>query len=132
MRARTQLVYALAALLLVGAFGASVAVAGKTATRVTIDGVDYGGGTTATYAGHVKSRKDRCIEGRRITLIHDSDPPFTIGETKTDENGDWEITGNVPPKSNDNLIVKVAKKGKCRGDRSRYDFYDLSGATARS
>ena len=131
MRHRTPLVYAFVAILAVGLVAAGTAAAGKrVSTHVSIDKVEpVENSSQAKYSGHVKSRKGKCLKGRKITLIHDSDPPFTIGETTTDEDGNWSITGNVPPSADDDkLIVKASKKGKCKSDSRNYRFSELPGA----
>ncbi len=73
-----------------------------------------------TYEGKVRSTK-RCKGGRKVTLIHDSDPPFTIGVTRTDEFGKWKIDGPVPP-TGDRVIVKVSKTAKCEGAKATYEI----------
>jgi hypothetical protein len=131
MRLRTQLVCASVAILAVSLVGAGTALAVKKAsTQVFIDRVDpVADPAKAKYSGRVKSNKNKCLKGRKITLIHDSDPPFTIGEAETDAKGKWEITGNFPgDPSDDKLIVKVSKKGKCKGNDRSYRFYELPGA----
>ena len=108
---------------------AAVASAG-TKTKVFIDRVDPAvGGLQAEYKGHISSKKDKCLGGRKITLIHDSDPPFEIGTAETDDDGNWTITGNYPgDPRDDELTVTVAKDGKCKGKSNDYNFYSLPGA----
>ena len=131
MRRRTPLVYALVAILAVGLVGAGSAAAGKKfKTQVSIDRVDpVADPAKAEYKGKVKSKKGKCLKGRKITLVHNSSPPFTIGETETDDDGNWTITGYFPQDpSDDKLTVTVSKKGKCKGNSRDYRFYELPGA----
>lgn len=109
--------------LLVALVAAGPAVAGKAKTRLEVNQPkvmhDF-----AEYSGKVKSKRARCEKGRRVTVIHDSDPPFTIGETETDENGNWKLTGPYPPSANDDtIIVKVASNRKCKSAKVVGDFY---------
>lgn len=106
---------------------ATTAEAGKTTTELgPVDIVKGSGSPTATYSGKVKSSK-RCRKGRKVTLIHDSDPPFVIGEATTDKNGKWKITGPYPPSSDDDrIIVKVSGNEACKGAKGFFNFYDES------
>lgn len=125
MRTRTLAVavIALLAVLLV----AGQAQAGKAETELTGVEVETStGSANATYSGKVKSKR-KCRKGRKVTLIHDSDPPFVIGETTTDKNGKWEITGPYPPNPNDDrIIVKVSGNEACKGAKGFFNFYDES------
>jgi hypothetical protein len=110
----------LAAMLLAGP-----ALADKAKTRIGDVEIEVvGPPPEAKYSGAIKTAK-RCRKGRRVKLIHDSDPPFTIGETTTDENGNWSITGAYPLDSGDDrIIVKVSKSKRCKGATGSFDFYD--------
>ena len=116
MRAKTTV-----ALMLVFALvGATTAEAAKAPTKiknVTIQEVSSGRGE---YGGKVKSPKRGCERHRKVTVVHDSDPPFVIGETFTDDEGNWELTGPLPP-SGDRIIIKVKKTKKCRGASETYE-----------
>ena len=80
---------------------------------------------TARYEGKVSSKKGRCEKGRKVVVIHDSDPPFTIGEDETDENGNWKIYGAYPQNpADDRIVVKLLKKPGCKGDKTDFEFYD--------
>jgi hypothetical protein len=130
MRSRASLLIAIVAVLAVGVAGVQAAAGAKAKTKVKIDRVDpASGGLKAKYSGHVESQDEDCLKGRKIVLIHDSDPPFKIGEATTDKDGNWEITGNFPPDpEEDFLIVKVKKDEDCKGKKRGYRFYDLPGA----
>lgn len=103
------------------------AQAGKAETEIgPVDAEIHTGSSAATYSGKVKSSK-RCRKWRRVTLVHDSDPPFTIGETTTDKNGRWEISGPYPlDSSDDRIIVKVSSTERCKGATGYFNFYDES------
>jgi len=120
---KTQAKIIVAAALCLALVGGQTAVAGggkaKTEVELTEVSVDPATGE-GTYTGKVKSKK-RCKGGRKVTVIHDSDPPFTIGETRTDEFGKWTIEGPVPP-IGDRVIVKVSKSSKCKGASETYEF----------
>jgi hypothetical protein len=72
---------------------------------------------SAKYTGQVKSSKRRCRKGRTVRVYHDSDPPFLIGETETDNAGKYVLEGISPP-AGDRVFVVVKKEGdgesKCR------------------
>ena len=104
-----------------------VALAKPTGSQLDVTKAEPTGPDTARYEGTVSSKKGKCETGRRIVVIHDSDPPFTIGETETDENGKWKLDGPYPPNANDDRIVvklKKDKKKKCAGDSVSFPFYD--------
>ena len=65
----------------------------------------------ATYVGKVNSGKSRCTKARRVLIYHDSEPPFLIGETTTDADGNYSFEGISPPPGDDVFVV-VKKKGK--------------------
>lgn len=123
MRLRFWTLALSAMVLLVALVVAGPAVAAKAKTRLDVNPpkVEH---DFAEYSGKVKSKRARCEKGRRVTVIHDSDPPFTIGETETDENGNWKLTGPYPTSaSDDTIIVKVASNKKCKGARVVFDFF---------
>lgn len=98
---------------------------GKTASQLDVTKAEPTGPDTARYEGTVSSKKGKCEKGRRVVVIHDSDPPFTIGETETDENGKWKLDGPYPPNANDDrIVVKLKKNKKCKGDSVSFPFYD--------
>lgn len=109
--------------LLVALVVAGPAAAAKAKTNLEVDPPkvqhDF-----AEYSGKVTSKRDRCVKNRRVTVIHDSDPPFTIGETETDANGNWKLTGPYPTSANDDrIIVKVASNRKCKAAKKSFEFY---------
>lgn len=112
---------AFAGLLLAGS-----ATAGKAETEigdVTIE-TNAGPPPTATYSGKVIAPHG-CRKGRLVTLVHDSNPPFTIGTARTDKHGNWTIKGPYPSDPNDDrIIVKVKQTPKCKGAKGFFDFYD--------
>lgn len=122
MRVRGLAVAALA-VLLVGVVAAT-ALAGKAETTVIVTKADpvYG---VAEYVGKVSSPKGKCKKHRKVTVIHDSDPPFTIGETETDEHGHWSLEGPYPRSANDDrIVVKVKGNKRCKKDSTSFRFYD--------
>ena len=123
MSIRRLVLLAIAALAMLAA-GTQIAVAGKARTTVTITDAKPGSAPgTAKYKGKVEGKKG-CHKKRKVTLIHNSDPPFTIGETTTDEDGKWEIEGNAPPAS-DTVTVKVKGNKKCKPARDTAVYGDL-------
>jgi hypothetical protein len=123
MSIRRLILFAVAALAMLAA-GTQIAVAGKARTTVTITDAKPGSAPgTAKYKGKVEGKKG-CEKNRKVTLIHNSDPPFTIGETTTDEDGKWEIKGNAPPAS-DTITVKVKSTKKCKGAKDTAIYEDL-------
>jgi hypothetical protein len=116
VRARTT-----AALMLVFALvGATTAEAAKAPTKIKSVTIQEAGPGKGEYGGKVKSPKAKCEARRKVTVIHDSDPPFVIGETVTDDQGNWKLTGPLPP-SGDRIIVKVKKTKKCKGASETYE-----------
>jgi hypothetical protein len=126
MRWKVVALGALALVLTVGAVGVDARARAK--TEVFIDKVKVKAGV-ATYRGHIESKDDDCLKGRTVRLIHDSEPPFVIGEAETDENGDWKIKGPYPSDDDDDsLIVEVDKAKGCKGAEEEDRFYDIPGA----
>jgi hypothetical protein len=119
---RKLVLIGVAALAFAGSFAAT-AVAGKgVKTKVTLENTELG-----VYEGVVSSKKDACVENRRLSVWHDTngngevdgDPPdFEIGAAETNDIGEYRVIGNQAP-AGDNIIVvvKKAKRGgfKCRG-----------------
>lgn len=103
----------------------AVALGKAASSQVDVTEAKATGPDTARYEGKVKSKKGKCEKGRRVVVIHDSDPPFTIGETKTDEKGNWKLDGPYPQNSaDDRIVVKLLKKPGCKGDKTDFEFYD--------
>jgi hypothetical protein len=115
MRFRTLVPAILGCALALGVV-ASVALAAKADTTVKVTSVTENADGSGHYEGEVKSEKGRCKKGRKIKVIHLSDPPFTIGETTTDEDGFWQLNGPLPPPNNDKIKVEVKPTKKCQGD----------------
>jgi len=90
------------------------------------------GVSSATYSGTVttkprnkgSSTKERlrrrraaegCLGGRTVKVFHGT---FLIGETETDEDGNWTLTGNKPP-TGETIFVEIgagsAKGARCPG-----------------
>jgi hypothetical protein len=111
---------------LAGLLFAGTATAAKAETEigdVTVEIV--GPPPEATYSGAIKSDKKRCKGNRTVVLIHDSDPPFTIGTAHTDKNGNWSIKGPYPASSSDDrIIVKVKQTPKCKSAKGFFNFYE--------
>lgn len=125
MRSR-NLTAAIVIAALAGMLVAGTAMAAKAETEigdVTVETI--GPPPEAKYSGTIKSDKKRCKGNRKVVLIHDSDPPFTIGETRTDKNGNWSITGPYPSDPNDDrIIVKVKQTPRCTSAKGSFDFYE--------
>lgn len=125
---RTQAKIILAAALCLAFMGTQVATADPDKapssvklTELSVDPVTHLG----TYTGKVKSKNKKCRKGRKVTVIHDSDPPFIIGEARTDEFGNWGLEGPVPP-SGDRIIVEVKRTIKCKGATATYEVNDVA------
>lgn len=65
--------------------------------------------------GTVSSTKSRCKRNRKVKVYHDSEPPYLIGETTTDDNGRWQVSSVALP---DKVYAVVKKNKRCRGDDS--------------
>ncbi len=85
---------------------------GRTTGSVTVKVTPTTAGA-AKYSGKVSSNKSRCRKGRKVSIYHDSDPPFLIGETETDSDGKYSFEGISPP-SGDRVFVVVKPKGNGR------------------
>ncbi len=94
---------------------------GKADSEVRLKEVREVGPGTAEYRGKVRSSKSRCRRNRKVTVIHNSNPPFVIGEALTDDQGRWSILGPLPPPG-DTITVKVKKNSKCKGDKQVYEI----------
>jgi hypothetical protein len=84
--------------------------------------------TTATYSGKVKSEDPDCRKGRKVKVVHLSTPPFTIGETETDEKGNWELDGPLPPGPGERISVTVKKRKPCNKAKRTYEVGDVVDA----
>ena len=89
------------------------ALADRAETQVSVDSVTQNADGSGHYEGTVKSERGKCVKRRKVTVIHLSDPPFTIGETTTTEEGFWQLNGPLPPNDNEKIKVVVSKKKKC-------------------
>src|SRR5262245_52715381 len=63
-------------------------------------------GTTEQYSGKVMSQKPKCEAGRTITVSQAGAP---VGTTTSNPEGEWAVTGPVPPKGAQ-VTVSVTKK----------------------
>jgi hypothetical protein len=91
------------------------AFAGKANTSIKdVEVVPNANATAATYSGRITSPDKDCIKGRKIKIIHLSDPPFVIGETTTDKDGNWELNGPLPPAPTEEIKIKVKGSKHCK------------------
>lgn len=127
MRSKRLMTLAAAAVAVMAVSFAAPATGAKVPTKIKDTRlVANPGSGTGTYSGKLKSKKDKCIKGRKVTVIHLSDPPFTIGETETNDKGRWELQGNVPPASSpQNIKIEVAPAKGCKGASRTYSVDDI-------
>ena len=118
---RSGILACVLAALLAAALIAPAAGAAKARTEVELTDIEELRPGDARYSGKVKSPKGRCKRNRKVTVIHNSNPPFEIGETTTDDNGRWSLSGPLPP-SGDKITVKVKKNRKCKGASEVYEI----------
>src|SRR4051794_40174899 len=106
MRVRTLAVAVTVALGvgLIAAIPATAAKAPSTIKVTDIKEIGPGPAIQAKYTGKVDSPRNKCKKRRKVTLIHLSKPPFKIGTTHTDANGDWSIIGDYPLDEKDDKI----------------------------
>jgi hypothetical protein len=116
---RLRLTLGLLAALALVATSAGTAAAAKAPTTVKLTEVVEGMAGEGLYSGKVKSPRPKCRRHRRVMVIHDVMPPFPIGETRSDQHGDWTLTGPLPP-DGDTIVVKVKKTRRCKGVRRPY------------
>jgi hypothetical protein len=119
VKLKTTLVL-LAAIALV-ASSTGTATAAKAPTTVRLSSVIEGMAGEGIYSGKVRSPRQRCKRNRLVQVIHDTVPPFLIGQTRTDGKGNWTLSGPLPP-DGDRVIVKVKKTKRCKGDRTTYEI----------
>ena len=117
---RLRLTVALVAALALLATGAGTATAAKAPTTVKLNSVIEGMAGEGIYDGKVNSPRPRCRRNRLVQVIHDVEPPFLIGEARTDEKGRWTVSGPLPPHG-DRVIIKVKKTRRCKGARRVYE-----------
>jgi hypothetical protein len=114
---RLKILFAMATIGLL-TFGAGTALAGKANTRIkdveVLPNADF---SEASYSGRITSPDKDCLKGRKVKIIHLSDPPFTIGETTTDEDGNWELDGPLPPGPSEKIKIKVSGSKHCNGTK---------------
>jgi hypothetical protein len=116
---RFKVALALVAALALVVAGAGTATAAKAPTGVKLTSVIEGMAGEGIYSGKVRSPRPKCRRHRLVRVIHDVDPPFLIGETRTDNKGAWTLSGPLPPHG-DQVIVKVKKTRRCKGARRTY------------
>jgi hypothetical protein len=120
---------ALAGALAVGVAGA--AVAHQTTFQSTVTGDSRPGPTqrTVTFFGDVKSPKEKCIKGRTVELFDLRTVATKLGETKSDADGNWEITtltGRVRGTQyaqvlKKRLVNRDGHRHTCKFDKTRID-----------
>ena len=116
---RLRVTFALFAALALVAANAGTATAARAPTVVKLTSVVEGMAGEGVYSGKVRSPRPKCRRHRLVQVIHDVDPPFVIGETRTDDDGEWTLSGPLPPHG-DQVIVKVKKTRRCKGARRTY------------
>jgi hypothetical protein len=111
MRSRATL----AAVALVAALGltAPLAHADKVTVTIATDAAGQG-----KYTGKVKAKRDRCRKGRTVQVYDQTTGGFFIGETRTDNDGHFELFEFVPQSGQQVRVVVPQKKtghGQCAG-----------------
>ena len=111
MRSRATL----AAVALVAALGlmAPLAHADKVTVTIATDAAGQG-----KYTGKVKAKRDRCRKGRTVQVYDQTTGGFFIGETRTDNDGHFELFEFVPQSGQQVRVVVPPKKtghGQCAG-----------------
>jgi hypothetical protein len=103
----------------------TVALAAKGDTEVKVTSLTTNADGSGHYEGTVKSNKGKCKKKRKVTLIHL--PDFVIGETKTTEEGFWQLNGPIPPTDADKVKVVVKSTKKCKKGKKTHtvgEIYD--------
>jgi hypothetical protein len=67
------------------------------------------------YKGKVVSPRDACERNRTVHVWHDSDPPFHIGKTTTENDGSWRLHGPRPP-AGDHVYAVMPRRILRRGN----------------
>ena len=101
--------------------GVQFAAAAKTQKfETSFDRVDVAPLTleTARYTGRLESPRDICIENRNVLIIHDSKPPFTIGDVQTNRSGRFSHVGPLPP-AGDRIIFRAVSRDVSTAKRDR-------------
>ena len=75
---------------------------------------------STTFFGEVRSPNEKCVNGRTVVLYtRDPNLIHQVGETKTDAEGDWEISAPEARLRGDQF-VKVFKKTLVKTNRHRH------------
>jgi hypothetical protein len=120
MRRTLPLVLALVLTCLGVAWTGDASGAGRAASSIEITKA-VGDTEHVQVRGKVTSAKDRCLKNRRVRVYHDVAPPgpsaqdFMIGETRTADNGKWDVASVALP---DKVYAVVKKNKRCKGDTS--------------
>jgi hypothetical protein len=64
----------------------------------------------ANYIGKVKSKRDKCLRKRTIQVYQVIEPPVFIGQTQTDQKGNFELQ-EYAPATGHVRVVALAKTG---------------------
>jgi hypothetical protein len=107
----------LAAFALIGVFAAAASAGGKTETKVTIKG-DNG-----DYYGYVKSKKDKCANGREVIV-------YKLKGNGYDPKNDKEIGRDIAQANNDGYMWAIGNSGAKKGDF--YAFVKKDGKCAKA
>lgn len=98
----------------------AVALLGVTATeasagqrsRSTIEITKATGDTEHVQVkGTVSSARKICKQSRKVRVYHDSEPPYLIGTTTTDDDGRWEVSSVALP---DKVYAVVTRNKNCK------------------
>jgi len=82
----------------------------QTRTRVSISAERNG------FEGDVSSRRDSCVEGRRVTLFQDRrGDDRRIGSDRSNDDGEWSIR----TRREGRFYVRVSETRRCGSARSR-------------
>jgi len=116
---RLKMLFAMAVIGLL-TFGAGTAIAGKASTSIKdveiLPNADF---SEANYSGRITSPDEDCLEGRKVKIFHltEGEKPFLIGETTTDEDGNWDLDGPLPPGPTEVIKIKVSGSKHCKGKK---------------
>ncbi len=109
----------LAVLALFGGFAASANAGKKVETKVTIKG------SNGDYYGYVKSKKDKCANGREVTV-------YKLKGNGYDPKNDKKIGSDIAQANNDGYMWAIGNSGAKKGDYYAYVKKDGKCAKAFS